>query len=419
MDDDVIKLARPEEISVRPSVSLHLLVKNGESVVGRLLDCVGPYVEEVVAVLNDVTDRTADVLRRKCEQHGLRSRLFEVTRESHPELYVLDVPATYQVGRPLVGESYEGSFSGKMILADWAAARNVGWSAATCDWRLFLDADDVIDDPHCVPGLCQLLDARGLDVVASRYHYDRAPGGASRGDAFRERLARNVPEIAWQGAVHECLAGYDRSRVAHVEGSLVVRDLRDSSGSEIRIPGRNLKVLYHWARAGGWQLTPREMVYLAAESRVCMPRLAARLIEMYLDVSTWDQERAWASSMMGEICENEQDFALASSWYERSLREYPGVLAAFRLARSRFRQGLWSEAVLAYEVGLRNKSVPQHLDGGEVYENATKVFVATCLHELGRHAEAAEVMRQAREKFPQSAALARLDGHLAGRGGES
>ena len=161
------------------------------------------------------------------------------------------------------------------------------------------------------------------------------------------------------------------------------------------------------------------MVYLAAESRVCMPRLAARLIEMYLDVSTWDQERAWASSMMGEVCENEQDFALASSWYERSLREHPGVLAAFRLARSRFRQGLWSEAVLAYEVGLRNKSVSQHLDGGEVYENATKVFVATCLHELGRHAEAAEVMRQAREKFPRSAALARLDGHLAGRGGES
>ena len=114
MDDDVIKLARPEEISVRPSVSLHLLVKNGESVVGRLLDCVGPYVEEVVAVLNDVTDRTADVLLRKCEQHGLRARLTEVTRESHPELYVLDVPATYQVGRPLVGESYEGPFSVKM-----------------------------------------------------------------------------------------------------------------------------------------------------------------------------------------------------------------------------------------------------------------------------------------------------------------
>ena len=121
-------------------------------------------------------------------------------------------------------------------MADWAAARNVGWSAASCDWRLFLDADDVVDDPHCVPGLCQLLDARGLDVVASRYHYDRARGGTSRGDAFRERLARNVPEIAWQGVVHECLAGYDRSKVAHVEGSLVVRDLRDSSGSEIEDP---------------------------------------------------------------------------------------------------------------------------------------------------------------------------------------
>jgi glycosyltransferase involved in cell wall biosynthesis len=417
MDDDIIELARPEDMSARPSVSLHLLVKNGESVVGRLVDCVGPYVAEVVAVLNDTTDRTADVIRCKGTQYDLRVGVVEVTRETHPELYLLDVPATYEVGRPLVGERYEGPFTAKPILSDWSAARNLGWEDSTCRWRLFLDADDVLDDPHCIPGLCQLLEARGLDVVASRYHYDRAPGGQSRGDAFRERLARNDPKIVWQGVVHECLAGYDRARVAHVEGTLVARDLRDSRGSEVRIPGRNLKVLYHRARSCGWQLTPRELVYLAAESRVCMPRLAARLIEMYLDVSTWDEERAWAASMMGEICENEQDFALASSWYERSLREHPGVLAAFRLARSRFRQGLWSEAVLAYEVGIRNKSVPQHLDGGDVYEDATKIFVATCLHELGKHAEAAEMCRQAREKFPQSAALSELEQQVGTRRG--
>jgi len=415
-NDQPCKLKRPEDLVERPTVSLHLLVKNGESVVGRLLDCVGPYVQEVVAVLNDTTDGTSSVLSGKCAEHGLLSTVVEVTRETNPELYVRDVPSTYQVGSPLVGESYEGPFTGKMILADWAAARNLGWGLATCDWRLFLDADDVVDDPRSIPGLCLELAARGVDVASSRYHYDRAPGGTSRADAFRERLARNDPAIVWQGAVHECLAGYDRSRVAHVEGSLVVRDLRDSRGGEVRIPGRNLKVLYHRARSTGWKLSPREMVYLAAESRTCMPRLAARLIETYLDASTWGEERAWACSMMGEVCENEENFALASSWYERSLREHPGVLAAFRLARSRFRQGLWAEAVLAYEVGLLNKAAPQHLDGGDVYEDATKIFVATCLLNLGRRAEAAEMVRQAREKFPRSAPLAELEVAINVRG---
>jgi hypothetical protein len=412
MSDDLIKLARPEDIDQKPSIALHLLVKNGAKVVGRLIDNVGPYINQVVAVLNDCTDDTHFEVARHGLDHNLNVRLVDVGRKSHPELYVLDVPETYREGKSLVGECYEGPFTGNLILADWASARNEGWTKGSMEWRLMLDADDVVEDPECIPGLCQLMESQGLDVLASRYHYGHTLTGVPRADAFRERLVRNRPEIAWRGRVHECLAGYNPARVAHVEGNLVVHDRRDSDGSEIRIPGRNLKVLYLHARRHDWQLTPREMIYLAAESRIVMPRLAARLVEMHLAVSTWAEEKAWAASIMGEIFENEENFAMAAGWYEKSLSYHPGVLAAMRLSRVRFRQGLWAECIAAYERGIANKDHPQFLDGGIIYEDATKIFVAASLRKLGRLREAAELAGKLREQFPDSPTLQQMYGRF-------
>jgi glycosyltransferase involved in cell wall biosynthesis len=412
MSDDVIKLARPGDLGQKPSLALHLLVKNGASVVGRLIDCVGPYIQEVVAVLNDCDDRTYEEIIAASRRHDVATSFVSVRSTSHPELYIPDVPATYQNGRSLVGERYEGPFTGRPILADWAAARNKGWQQDDSHFRIMLDADDVVDDPQCLPGLCQLMDERGLDVLASRYHYSHVEGGASRADAFRERIARNRPEIIWKGRVHECLSGYDPARVAHVEGNLIVHDRRDSMGAGIRIPGRNLKILYYWARRQDWEITPREMIYLAAESRVAMPRLAAKLLEMYLEASSWGEEMAWAASMMGEILENEAQYQLAATWYEQSLEYHPGVLSAMRLCRAMFRQERWAEAVAAYERGLANKTVPQLLDGGNAHEDATKILVATALRRLGRYEESRSLCAEARAKFPRSAALSELSAKL-------
>lgn len=394
-----------------PPVTLHLMVKNGASVVGRLLDCVGPYVRDVVAVLNDCTDGTADALARGCAKHDLRLQTCQVTRESHPDLYVLDVPETYQAGEPLAGEVFEGPFTGELLLADWSGARNAGWCLPSSHrWKIFLDADDVVDDPEVIPGLCRALDERGVQVAASRYHYSRTARGDWRADAFRERLARNLPGIRWRDRVHEVLTGYDRGRVAQVEGSLVVRDLHDSAGEGTRPPWRNLKVLYHRGRSLGWdQLTPRETVYLAAESQVPMPDLCVALVRRYLaQPQVWEEEAGWACVVAGEVSEVRGDYAGASRWYEESLRHHPGELAAYRLARSRFKERRWQESLDAYELGVKNARTIQLLDGGSVQPEAAKVLAAGCLAELGRVSEARALAEEARRRFPDSQALRRL-----------
>lgn len=418
MSDGDVVLKRPEEIGEKVPLSLHLMVKNGASVVGRLLDCVGPYLADVAVTLNDCDDDTRDVIEAKCRDYVVpRAHFVEVRAATHPDLYLLDVPETYRKGRSLAGEVYQGPFTGGKLLADWATARNLSWDACAADWRLFLDADDVLDDPECLPGLCRALDERGIEVASSRYHYDHARSGRSRADAFRERLARNRSSIRWHGCVHERLVGYVPGRVAHVDGSLVARDLRDSTGDQIRVPGRNLKVLYAVARARDFEVTPRHMVYLATEAKVAMPSLAIKLAEMHQSCATWGEEKAWSACLLGEIYEEDGDYVAAGRWYEHALSQHAGVMSAMRLARVRFRQGNWEAAVEAYQRGLRNKSVGQFLDGSEVQEDATAILAASALRKLGRFEEAERLCSQARAKFPESSPLRDLEGNIqrAGR----
>jgi hypothetical protein len=373
----------------RPEISLHLLVKNGESVVGRLLDCVGPYITEVVAVCNDCEDGTRAVLLAKSLEHGLRRcELVEVAQKTHPELYILDVPETYRADRSLCGEEIPGPHTGGPLLADFAAARNLGWDRCMGKWRLFLDADDVVDDPSCLPGLCQALSEQDVEAIASLYLVGAAKlPNTARGGGFRERLCRNLPHIRWAGVAHEKLVGFDPGKVAQVVGSLVVRDLRDNLGAGTRTPGRNLKVLYHRASALDWALSSRDMGYLAAEARFVMPRLAARLAEDCAEASRWPAEQAWALDVRGQVDEDAGRHDLAAEWYRRSLFFHPTAAAALRLARVCYLLGRWQEAAAAGAQARCLADVPQPLDAGEIDADVVASMVAAALSRLGRHEE--------------------------------
>ena len=402
-----VVLRRPEEFKPgeRPQVSLHLLVKNGESCVGRLLANVGPYIDEIVAVVNDTTDLTIQILREYAAARGPEFNLdiVEVTHESHPELYIMDVPETYLVGRPLASEMYAGPFTGSPVLADWAEIRNLGWRRCTKPWILFLDSDDVVQDPESIPGLCVSLLANGAELGCSRYVYGLREDGGSQSESFRERLARNLPHISWVGLAHEILVG--QQKTAHIDGNLVVHDMKDSQGKDVRIPGRCFKILYHQARLNDWNVPPRSLIYLAMEARVVIPNLALAVLDRYLDVSLWPEERAWASCLQGEIYEQREDYIKASEWYERALAEHPSSKAAFRLCRSRFHECKWQECVDAFQIGVENKAVLQLLDNGPVYEDMSKILVSSALEKLGRLPEAVAMCRDAVVAFPHNSSL--------------
>ena len=417
-DNHLIKnavLKRPEEIvpDERPTVSLHLLAKNAESCIERLLKNVTPCIDEVVMISNDTDDDTDRIVRSHCKDKGIDCNIIPVTAKTHPEFYIMDVPETYAVGKPLANESFVGPFTGEPILARWADIRNVGWNRCNKDWRLFLDADDVVVDPECIPGLCLSLAEHNVELACSRYIYSQNAEGGSRADSFRERLAINLPHIEWVGITHEVLRGQEKT--AHVEGNLIVKDMRDNKGAGIRIPGRCFKVLYQFARSNDWQVSPRYLIYLATECKNDLPDLARAVLDLYLQKSLWPEERAWACVMVGEIHENVGEYDDASRWYEKSLVEHPGSKAAFRLCRSRFHEGKWQASIDAYNLGVENKVVIQLIDNGPAYEDMSKILVAAAFNELGRKQEALLMADEALKVYPRNTALIAMRSQLQDR----
>jgi tetratricopeptide (TPR) repeat protein len=213
----------------------------------------------------------------------------------------------------------------------------------------------------------------------------------------------------------------DMGRVAHVEGSLVVRDLVDSLGEGTRTPLRNLKILYREARASDWQISTRQMVYLASEARAAMPEFAKRLAELCVEKSVWPEERAWASLVRGRVAEAEDDHEGAATWCQRALDHHPTRSAALGLCRACFHLRRWAEAVAARERAARIPADAQHLGAEHEDEDAARILAAASLSELGRDEEALALAREARASHPGSAGLARLaseiEARARGRGG--
>jgi glycosyltransferase involved in cell wall biosynthesis len=408
-------LRSPEEFSEDevPKVALHGLIKNAESVIGRLLDNVGKYVSEVVVVLNDCSDDTEKMLLSWGKENSKRVDITKVTYESHPALYILDKPETYNVGRSLCGENFGGPFTDGPILADWSAARNIAWERCRADWRLFLDADDTLQDPYSIWGLCEALATNRVDLALSKYHWAVGPDGKPKGASYRERLTSANENIRWIYPIHEVL--YGSTKHAFIDGTLVTVDHRDSAGKDIRIPGRNFKILYQFARSHDWDIGSRMMLQLA-EAGKPMPVFVREAIGIYLERSTWQEERGWAHRLLGETYEAEGNWVRASDCYEQALKEHPGSKAAFSLCRSRYHEGRFRECISAYEEGTKHSQILQVIDDGPLYADAAKILVADSWWRLGNSKKAAEVVKLAREAFPRSAPLAALEADiLAGK----
>jgi hypothetical protein len=336
-----------------------------------------------VAVLNDCRDDTDLVLAGKAVEHDLeRCALVRVGRDTHPHLYLLDVPETYRVGCSLCGETLPDSHTGELLLADFAAARNAGWGQAEQAWRLHLDADDVVDDPHCLPGLCAALAAAGVRVAASRYRCSGSPVSGG----FRERLARNDPSIVWEGAAHEKLVGFDRGEAAGLEGVLTVRDLRDGSPTT-RTPGRNLKILYRQARLLDWRLSPRQKLYLAAEASRDVPDLARALVDSYMTSPGPPEEAAWACVIRGDVEGRAGDHVSARRWYEDSLACHAGPMGLGRMVDLLRSQDLHGEVAALAETVSASVKIDHFFAAGDDLVPS----VADSLRRLGRGDEASRL----------------------------
>jgi glycosyltransferase involved in cell wall biosynthesis len=381
--------------------TVFMMAKNASGVIERTLSSALPHFGEFVLVANDCTDNTVEVARKFCEAHKIAFVVVEVRRESHPELYQLDVAETYQVGKSLLDEEMPGPFTGELMLADWATARNLGWKLCTGDKILFLDADDVVVEAEQIKWAADMMDAEGWDVMVSRYEILRGKKGEPSYAVFRERLARRG-STEWVRKIHEGLDLKDR-KIAMMSDGLYVRDCKDSRGAGTRIPNRNFKILYLHCRQVGWENAgPHYLSYMIMEAKEVWPAFTLAAAKLYLPCSTWNEQRAWVLSMAGEAHEALSQYPEALEIYEMALKENNLASAAFKAARCSFFAKDWKKVIEFYVRGLKASMKPSLFDHNLTLARATKLLYCSALAESGRIEQASNVVGELRREFPES-----------------
>jgi tetratricopeptide (TPR) repeat protein len=161
--------ARSIAKQVRPAtglkLSLCMIVKDEEAMLPRCLAAVAPAVDEIVIVDTGSTDRTIEIARE------------------------------YQA--TVIEKEWTGSFS---------EARNASFEAATGDWIIYLDADEVLvaDDVKKLRDLTGRTWREAFYLVETSYTGELGDGAAITNNALR--VFRNRAGYRFTGRLHEQIA---------------------------------------------------------------------------------------------------------------------------------------------------------------------------------------------------------------------
>lgn len=198
------------------SISLCMIVKDEEEVIGRCLGSVKDIVDEIIVVDTGSTDKTKGIVKK------------------------------------YTSEIYDFQW-----IDDFAAARNYSFSKATKDYIMWLDADDVVpeEDAAKLKDLKISLDP-SVDVVMMKYNTGFDENGNVTLSYFRERLFKRTNNYKWNDCVHEFVQPWGNI----IEKDICIAHRKTHKGYS----DRNLRI-YESMEKKGINFTPRNLYYYARE----------------------------------------------------------------------------------------------------------------------------------------------------------
>jgi glycosyltransferase involved in cell wall biosynthesis len=187
------------------TLSLCMIVRDEEQMLPRCLAAVAPAVDEIVIVDTGSSDATVEIAR--------------------------------SFGAKVIEFPWTGSFSD---------ARNVSFEAATGDWVMYLDADEVLvaEDVERLRALTGRTWREAFYLVETSYTGELGDGGSMVNNALR--VFRNRPEYRFKDRLHEQIAHtlptyipgrveQTPIRVTHYGYLGSVRDAKEKSGRNIEL----------------------------------------------------------------------------------------------------------------------------------------------------------------------------------------
>ena len=265
------------------SISLCMIVKDEEDFLPMCLESVGEVVDDMIIVDTGSTDRTIEIARE---------------------------------------------FGANVIETDWvddfSAVRNIGFEAATGDWILWLDADEVLEgDSEAVIRDAvndEELDAYLLTVVNLQ---GESVEKASEQSFPSPRLVCNNPERRFKGAVHEQIH-FDETKSGSI-GQLPVRIVHFGYLDPIKLSrdklARNKELLL---KSGG---DDPQMLVLAADAEMeagLFDEALKKYEQAYKALSERDPMNLSGVVMKIVHCyRTKKDSKGAFDWIEKGLKQWP------------------------------------------------------------------------------------------------
>jgi len=209
----------------------------------RELRELGPRAERVGKRAQPATDQTLSLCMIVKDEEQMLPQCLEAVAEFVDELIVVDTGSTDRTVE--IAESFGAKVLHHAWTGDFSEARNIGFDAATCDWKMFLDADEVLVDGEG-PKLRALLGhtwREAIYLVETNYTGDMDHGTSVDHNALR--IFKNRPEYRFRDRIHEQIAyslpviperlEVSQVRIDHFGYLGVVREERDKSRRNIEL----------------------------------------------------------------------------------------------------------------------------------------------------------------------------------------
>lgn len=276
---------------MKPTVALNILTRNAARFVIRAIESAG-LVHEVVIIDTGSTDDSKEILRNYLQNHGTVKKftIVNASPEKRLDLYVRDEPESFP-GLHLPRSEY----TGKLMLADFAGARQEGLAETVSDFVFFLDLDDVIKsgDSGEIFKVASYLHRHKKHLGITPYVHRFLPAGNANTPGINRETFEGTPcsvmarasfgcvgFVKWQGAVHEHLVskeapfGQSANESVVFEAPLTI-DLFDRDDPASRVSWRNLKIL-HRSYEKNQDRSAHVLFHLGLESREAFPEKAIR-----------------------------------------------------------------------------------------------------------------------------------------------
>ncbi len=340
------------------TLSLCMIVKNEEDVLGRCLSCVKNIVDEIIIVDTGSTD------------------------------------STKKVAAQFTDKVYDFEW-----IDDFSAARNYSFSKATMDYIMWLDADDVIDNNNRYL-LKVLLDGleESTDIVMMKYNVAFDENQIPTYSYYRERILKRVNNYKWVGEIHEVIIP---------SGNILYKDIGiNHKKTRPNQPDRNLKIYKRMIRDGKI-LEPRHQFYYARElkNNGYVDRAIKEYIALLQDGTGWIENNISACIDLSQCYKEKGDeYMEITSLFRSFIYDEPRAEICCDIGSHFLERKNYKNAIFWYKLAASSKI--KDTEGGflylDCYDFIPNIQLCVCYDRLGDHEKAYYYNEEAGKFKPNS-----------------